>query len=148
MGLRPLVCFAKRRYYTTVLSFLIYAGKGRKDKRRRTFFTDPVRNPEVADCPCLGLSQLLSYDYLMSRLFESFEFLDRGWDVRVLEAQSLRAVFLCLLPLLLILGADIAVVAYQIFRLHHFDWSSSANLVVCGALAFRYTRLIYRRLPR
>jgi hypothetical protein len=26
VGLRPLVCFAKRRYYTTVLSFLIYAG--------------------------------------------------------------------------------------------------------------------------
>jgi hypothetical protein len=28
------VCFAKCRYYTTVLSFLIYAGKGVKDKRR------------------------------------------------------------------------------------------------------------------
>jgi hypothetical protein len=34
VGLRPLVCFAKCRYYTTVLSFLIYAGKGVKDKRR------------------------------------------------------------------------------------------------------------------
>src|SRR5208282_5094489 len=34
VGLRPLVCFAKCRYYTTVLSFLIYARKGVKDKRR------------------------------------------------------------------------------------------------------------------
>jgi len=29
------VCFAKLRYYTTVLSFLIYARKGVKDKRRK-----------------------------------------------------------------------------------------------------------------
>jgi hypothetical protein len=35
VGLRPLVCFAKRRYYTTVLSFLIYAGWRVKDKRHR-----------------------------------------------------------------------------------------------------------------
>jgi hypothetical protein len=32
VGLRPLVCFAKCRYYTTVLSSLIYAGYGIKDK--------------------------------------------------------------------------------------------------------------------
>jgi hypothetical protein len=32
VGLRPLVCFAKCWYYTTVLNFLIYAGRGGKDK--------------------------------------------------------------------------------------------------------------------
>jgi hypothetical protein len=32
VGLRPLVCFAKRLYYTTVLSFLIYAPRAEKDK--------------------------------------------------------------------------------------------------------------------
>ena len=32
VGLRPLVCSAKSWYYTTVLSFLIYAGWGSKDK--------------------------------------------------------------------------------------------------------------------
>jgi hypothetical protein len=32
VGLRPLVCFAKLRYYTTVLSFLIYAPTKEKDK--------------------------------------------------------------------------------------------------------------------
>src|ERR1700683_4218039 len=32
VGLRPLVCFAKLRYYTTVLSFLIYAPTTEKDK--------------------------------------------------------------------------------------------------------------------
>jgi hypothetical protein len=54
----------------------------------------------------------------MSRLFESFEFLDRGWDVRVLESQSLRSIFLWLLPLVFVLGADTALMAYQIFHLH------------------------------
>jgi hypothetical protein len=42
----------------------------------------------------------------MSRIFESFEFLDKGWDIRALENQSVRSVFLWLLPLLFVLGAD------------------------------------------
>ena len=83
----------------------------------------------------------------MSRLFESFEFLDRGWDVRVLEGQSLRKIFLWLLPLLFVLGADAAMVAYQIFRLHRFNWPEIPNILVCSLLTFRYARLIYRRLP-
>src|SRR5580658_2638193 len=35
VGLRPLVCSAKSWYYTTVLSSLIYARAGLKDKRRK-----------------------------------------------------------------------------------------------------------------
>ena len=57
----------------------------------------------------------------MSRLFESFEFLDRSWDVRVLENQSLRSVFLWLIPLLLLLGVDTGIGAFQFFRFHHFS---------------------------
>ena len=44
VGLRPLVCFAKCRYYTTVLSFLIYARKGGKDKPPGAAFT--ARRPQ------------------------------------------------------------------------------------------------------
>jgi hypothetical protein len=84
----------------------------------------------------------------MSHLFESFEFLDRGRDIRVLENQSLRSVFLWLLLLLFLLGADTAITAYQVFRLHLFNWSIVFNLPVVGLLAVRYARMIYRRLPR
>ncbi len=84
----------------------------------------------------------------MSRLLESFEFLDRGWDVRVLEGQSLRSVFLWLLPLMFLLGVDTAFMAYQIFHLHRLNWSIVFNLLVFGLIACRYARIIYRRLGR
>jgi hypothetical protein len=82
----------------------------------------------------------------MSRLFESFEFLDRGWDVRVLESQSLRSVFIWLLVLVFLLGADAAFIAYQIVRHHRFDGSIILNLLTLGFIAYRYTRIIIRRL--
>jgi hypothetical protein len=40
----------------------------------------------------------------MSSPFTSFEFLNRGWDVRLLEGQSLRTVFVVLLVDLFMLG--------------------------------------------
>jgi len=84
----------------------------------------------------------------MSRLFESFEFLDRGWDIRALENQSLRSVFLWLLPPLFLLGADTVIETYVIFHSHRLNWPIVFNLPVIGLLAFRYARIIYRRLPR
>jgi hypothetical protein len=87
-------------------------------------------------------------DHEMSRLFESFEFLDRGWDARVLEAQSLRSVFLWLLAIVFLLGADAAFLTYQVVHLHRLDWSIVLNLVILGFIAFRYARIIYRRLLR
>ena len=84
----------------------------------------------------------------MSRLFESFEYLDRGWDVRALESQSLRSIFLWLLPLVFSLGADTAFMAHQVFHLHRLNWSMVLNLPVLTLLAFRYARLVYRRLGR
>jgi len=83
----------------------------------------------------------------MSRLFESFEFLDSGWDIRAPENQSIRAVFLWLLPLLFLLGADTAITAYSILQLHRLNWTIVFNLPIAGLLSFRYARLIYRRLP-
>jgi len=83
----------------------------------------------------------------MSRLFESFEFLDRGWDVRALENQSIRSVFLWLLPLLFLLGADTAATLYVLFHFHHLNWSIIFNTPVVGLFAFRYARIVYRRLP-
>jgi hypothetical protein len=82
----------------------------------------------------------------MSRLFESFEFLDRGWDVRALENQSLRSVFMYLLSMMFVLGADAALTAYQVFRLHRFDSSIVFTLPVGTVLAFRYSRILYRKL--
>ena len=84
----------------------------------------------------------------MSRLFESFEFLDRGWDVRVLETSSLRSVFLWLLPILFLLGIDTAIGAYQFFWLRHSSWSIVFDLSFYGFIVFRLARMIYRRLPR
>lgn len=84
----------------------------------------------------------------MSRLFESFDFLNRGWDVRTLESQSPRSMFLWLLPLVFLLGADTAFMAYQIFHLHRLNWSIALNLLVLALPAYRYGRLIYRRLGR
>jgi len=80
-------------------------------------------------------------------MFESFEFLDRGWDVRVLENQSLRSVFLLwLLPLVFVLGGNTALLAYGILHLHHLNWSMAFNLPLLVLLAVRYARLVYRRL--
>ena len=84
----------------------------------------------------------------MGRLFESFEFLNRGWDVRVLENQSLRSVFLCLLWLVFFIGLDTALATYQIFHLHRLDRSLVINMAVLTLPAFRYARIVYRRLSR
>ncbi len=72
----------------------------------------------------------------MGRLFESFEFLNRGWDVRVLENQSLRSVFLCLLWLVFFIGLDTALATYQIFHLHRLDRSLVINMayIACFSL--------------
>jgi hypothetical protein len=82
----------------------------------------------------------------MSRLFESFEFMDRGWDVRILENQSLRSIYLWLLPLVFGLGAQTALMAYQIFHLHRINGALVFNFSVLTFIAVRYARLVYRRL--
>ncbi len=82
----------------------------------------------------------------MSRLFESFEFLNRGWDVRISENQSLRSVFLWTIVGTFILGACIGLTAYQFFYLHRVNWSTIVQLAIVGFLTYRYARMIYQRL--
>jgi hypothetical protein len=84
----------------------------------------------------------------VSRLFASFEFMDRGWDVRALENQSLRSVFVWLLLDLFMLGMITFMMIYDVFRLHRFSWSNAMLFPVFILPAFRYSRLIYRRLGR
>jgi hypothetical protein len=84
----------------------------------------------------------------MSRPLESFEFLSRGWDVRILEGLSLRSVFVMLLVDLFILGALAALSIYGIFHLHRFEWTTAMIGFVLLVPVLRYIPLVYRRLGR
>lgn len=84
----------------------------------------------------------------MSRLFTSFEFLNRGWDIRLLESQSLRSLFIVLLADMFMLGMITFMVIYDGFRLHRFDWSNAILFLLFILPAVRYSLLIYRRLGR
>jgi bacteriorhodopsin len=84
----------------------------------------------------------------MSHLFESFKFMDRGRDVRELENQSLRSMFLWLLAALFVLGMLTSMMIDGLFRLHRFSWSIALAFPALIFLAFRLSRLIYRRLGR
>jgi hypothetical protein len=84
----------------------------------------------------------------MSRPLESFEFLNRGWDIRILETQSLRSVFVVLLLDLFMLGMLTSIVIYEAVRLHRFNWSTAFLFPVFLLAVFRYAPLVYRRLGR
>jgi hypothetical protein len=84
----------------------------------------------------------------MSRPFESFEFPNRGWDVRVLEGQSLRSLFVIVLVDLFMLGIITFMMIYEVVRLHRFNWQHPILFLIFIMPAFRYSRLIYRRLGR
>jgi uncharacterized membrane protein YoaK (UPF0700 family) len=78
-------------------------------------------------------------------LFESFNILLNRGDDRMLEHRSVRSVFLWLLILLFILGADAGLALYRFFH-HHFDWTDLLVIVALGIICYRYARMIYRRL--
>jgi hypothetical protein len=84
----------------------------------------------------------------MSRPFESFEFLNRGWDIRLLEGRSLRSVFLFLLLDLFVLGILTSTMVYDVLRRHRFDWSGATLTAVLILNVLRYSPIIYRRLGR
>jgi len=84
----------------------------------------------------------------MSRPLESFEFLNRGWDIRILESQSLRSVFVMLLLALFMLGMLTSMTIYEAVRLHRFNWSTAFLFPIFILSVFRYAPLIYRRLGR
>jgi hypothetical protein len=82
----------------------------------------------------------------MSRPLESFEFLNRGWDIRLLEGMSLRKVFVFLLLDLFMLGGWTFVLIYDGFRFHRLDWLNAMLFGTCVLPVVRYSRLVYRRL--
>ena len=84
----------------------------------------------------------------MNRPFDSFEYLQRGPDVRLLETQSIRSIFVWLLVDLFMLGALSFMMIYRIFCLHHFDWTNAMLLLVIGLPVIRYSRVVYRKLDR
>ena len=79
-------------------------------------------------------------------LFESFSTLNRSWDDRVLEHQSVRKVFLWLLASLFVFGAVVSITIYQDFRFNRFAWADLPVLALLGIACFRYARIVYRRL--
>jgi hypothetical protein len=87
-----------------------------------------------------------AYNLPRMKLFESFNTLNRSWDERVVEHQSVRKMFVWMLISLLVLGADASLEIYQAVRLHRFDWSNLPVFIVLGIICFRYSRIIYRRL--
>jgi len=93
----------------------------------------------------MGVSQGYN-QFEMSRPFESFEYLDRGWDVRMFENCFLRRAFVTVVLLGVVLGMDVAVNAYQVFLFRRVNWSEAVYILVAGVLVFRYSRAIYRRL--
>ena len=84
----------------------------------------------------------------MSRPLESFEFLNRGWDIRVLEGVSLRRLFVFLLIDVFMLGMWTSIIVYQVFRLHRFDWLVWMLFLTFVLPVIRYSQLVYRRLSR
>jgi len=84
----------------------------------------------------------------MGRPLESFEFLNRGWDVRLLEGLSLRRVFVMFGLDVFMLGVVTAIVIFDAVRLHRFDWSMAGLFLLFILSVFRFGRLIYRHLER
>ena len=84
----------------------------------------------------------------MSRPLESFGFLNRSWDIRILETQSLRSVFVALLLAVFMLGMLTSMTVYEAVRLHRLDWSVAFLFPVFVLSVCRYAPLIYRRLGR
>jgi len=72
--------------------------------------------------------------------------MNRGWDVRLLESQSLRLVFVLLLLDVFMLGTLSSMMVFDAFRFHRFDWSTASLLLVFLLSLIRYSPVIYRRL--
>lgn len=82
----------------------------------------------------------------MSRLFESFEFLNRGWDVRVLEGQPPRTIFVFLLIDVFLLGAFTLMVIVNSVHMQRFEWGRGFLILTFILPVVRYSHLIWRRL--
>ena len=77
-----------------------------------------------------------------------FESIDKSWDERAVEGQSLRRMFVWLLSWALILGAGIAMMLHAFVHSHRFDWYSAFSFAGLGLVFVLYARAFYRRLDR
>ena len=84
----------------------------------------------------------------MSRPFETYESLNRAWDVRFLESHSLRKAFVWLLVDVFMLGAMTFMLLYEGIRQHRFDLPSALQVILFSLTLIRISPVIYRRLPR
>jgi hypothetical protein len=66
----------------------------------------------------------------------------------MLEHNTPRKLFVCLLLLVFLLGGNAALTAYQAFRNHRFDWAESTVLPLLLVLVVPLFRAIYRQLGR
>jgi hypothetical protein len=94
-----------------------------------------------------GLRGLDHQRYLgVSRPLESFDFMNRSWDVRLFEKQSPRSIFVLLLLDVFMLGVLTSMIVFDAVRFHRIDWSIALLLPVFVLPIIRYSPVIYRRL--
>jgi hypothetical protein len=84
----------------------------------------------------------------MSRPLESFEFLNRGWDIRILETHSLRSVFVRAWLDWFMLGMLTSMTSPEAVHLHRFNGSTAFLFPVFILAVFRYAAVVYCRLGR
>jgi hypothetical protein len=77
-----------------------------------------------------------------------FDTIEKRWDERAMEGQSMRAVFLWLISCALVLGAGFGIVLYDLFHLQRLNWYGTLSFVATGLIFLRYGLAFYRRLGR
>ena len=82
----------------------------------------------------------------MSRLYEPFDFLNRGWIARALEGQSPRRMFVFLLIDTFMLGAFTVMVISDAVHMHRFEWHLGMMLVVLLLPVVRAVQVVWHRL--
>jgi len=80
--------------------------------------------------------------------FKPVSLMNRSRDVRLLEHNSPRSLFIWVLVLVFLFGANAALTMYQAFRSHRFDGPETIVLPVLGILILRLSRTVYRLLGR
>ena len=67
-------------------------------------------------------------------------------DARLLEHNSAPKLFVSLLLLVFLFGANAALTVYYAVKLHRFEWSAGIVLLILGILVFRLARTVYAQM--
>ena len=70
----------------------------------------------------------------------------RDRDARLLEHNSARKLFVSLLLLVFLFGANAVLTAYYAIKLHRFEWSAGIVVIVLAILVFRLARTVCRQM--